>query len=118
MGGGSAWPFRDCPEPGTSRPAVPGCAGLPRATPCRDKGDTMWKTRWFVIAALVSGCTADEDAEAKFVGSWAYAAGSTARIDCGPGMQFAVPFDTIVETFAEANGLLAKSDSQGCTGLE
>jgi len=76
----------------------------------------MWKAHWFTIAALLSGCTSDDSA-AKFAGSWAYEAGSTATVDCG-GTPSSVPFDTVVETFVESNGLLVKHDSQGCTGLE
>ena len=76
----------------------------------------MWKARWFMVAALSSGCTS-EDPAANFAGSWAYEAGSTATVVCG-GMSSSVPFDTVVETFVESNGLLVKHDSQGCMGLE
>ncbi|HEY1559108.1 MAG TPA: hypothetical protein VGF94_30010 [Kofleriaceae bacterium] len=68
------------------------------------------------MAALVAGCTSDDPA-AKFVGSWDYAPGSTATVDCG-GSSSSVPFDTVVETFTESHGLLVKTDSQGCAGLE
>jgi hypothetical protein len=71
----------------------------------------------FMLAAALAGCTTNADTTAKFVGSWKYNAGSTVAVDCGQGPS-EVPFDTIVETFAETGGLLAKSDSQGCTGLE
>ena len=77
----------------------------------------MWKAHMFVFAALVAGCTSSDDAASRFVGSWAYKAGSTASVDCG-GMTSAVPFDTVVETFAEQDGRLVKTDSQGCAGLE
>jgi hypothetical protein len=76
----------------------------------------MWNARIVIALALASGCTSD-DAEAKFVGSWDYETGSTATVDCG-GQSSSVPFDTVVETFAESDGLLVKHDSQGCTGLE
>jgi hypothetical protein len=75
-------------------------------------------TTWFACTAvLVTACTSNDDAMAKFVGSWAYAPGSTASLDCD-GSASSVPFDTVVETFAEADGLLVKHDSQGCAGLE
>jgi len=76
----------------------------------------MWKTRWFTVAALLSGCTSANPA-ARFAGSWGYEPGSTATVVCGGGSS-SVPFDTVVETFVESGGLLVKHDSQGCTGLE
>jgi hypothetical protein len=76
----------------------------------------VWSSlRWAALATL-AGC-AGHPADA-FVGSFAYAAGSSAHIDCGGGMAFDVPFDTIVETFTLSGDGLSKADSQGCTGLE
>src|SRR6185312_3516258 len=69
-----------------------------------------------IALSLLSGCTADGAAN-SFVGSWDYAPGSTATVDCG-GQSSSVPFDTVVETFEESDGLLVKHDSQGCTGLQ
>jgi hypothetical protein len=69
---------------------------------------------WLVLASALTACTTDDTAD--FVGAWRYAPGSTVAVDCGGGAMD-VPFDTIVETFAESGGRLEKSDSQGCTGL-
>ena len=71
-------------------------------------------TRWLPLAAALGACTTDD--AAKFVGSWAYESGSTVQVDCGSGPS-SIPFDTIVETFAESGGKLVKADNQGCVGL-
>ena len=76
----------------------------------------MWKMHCLAMAVALSACTS-QDPAARFVGSWAYAPGSTAAVDCN-GSSSSVPFDTVVETFARSGDTLVKTDSQGCAGLE
>jgi hypothetical protein len=74
---------------------------------------------WWMMTVALMGCgsSAPTDEAAKFVGSWAYASGAKVEVTCGP-MTFPVALDTVVETFVESGGMLVKTDSQGCAGLE
>jgi hypothetical protein len=75
----------------------------------------MNKPQWFALAVTFAGCTST-DANAKFVGSWAYGSSSTVALDCG-GQSSSASFAGKVETFAEDDGHLVKHDNQGCMGL-
>ncbi len=72
-----------------------------------------------IVVALFAGtagaCSTTQPAE-PFIGSWAYATGSTFTVTCGTDVM-ALPADTVVETFVAGSTTdLVKNDSQGCTG--
>ena len=68
-----------------------------------------------LFAGAAGACSTTDPAE-PFLGSWAYATGSTFTVTCGTSVM-TLPADTVVETFVTGSATdLVKNDSQGCAG--